>query len=49
MHNKKFNGYSVIYGKKAFDFAIYYLVILHYDLEHFPNKVASNALEDAPF
>ena len=31
--DKKYNGSSVIYGKKTFDFVICYLVILHSDLD----------------
>ena len=31
--DKTYNGSSVIYGKKAFNFAIYYLVILYYGLD----------------
>ena len=33
--DKKYNGSLVIYGKKAFDFVICYLVILYYDLDLF--------------
>ena len=45
---KKYNGSSVIYGKKAFDF-ISYLVILYYDLDLVLNYVASNGLKVASF
>ena len=31
--DKKYNGTSMIYGEKTFDFVICYLVILHYDLD----------------
>ena len=31
--DKKCNGFSVIYGKKTFDFVICYRVIFYYDLD----------------
>ena len=31
--DKKYNGSSVVYGNKSFDFVIRYLVILYYDLD----------------
>ena len=49
MHNKKFNGSSVIYGKKNSDYVICYLVILYYDLVLVLYQVVSNGLEVAPF
>ena len=45
--DKKYNGFSVIYGKKSFDFVICYLVILYYDLDRVLDQVASSDLEVA--
>ena len=35
--NTKYNGSSLIYGKKISDFVICYLVILYYVLDLVPN------------
>ena len=47
--NKKYNGSSVIYSKKTFDFVICCLVTLYYDLDLVLNQVVSNGLEVALF
>ena len=43
--DKKYNGSSVIYGKKTFDIVICYLVILYYNMSLVLNYVALNDLE----
>ena len=43
--DKKYNRSSLINGKTTFDFVIYYLVILYYDLHLVLNYVASNGLK----
>ena len=49
--DKKYNDSSIqwLMVKKSFDFAIYYLVALYYDLDLVLNEVASNDLEVASF
>ena len=47
--DETYNGSSVIYGKKAFDFLICYLAILYYDLDLALNQVVSNGLKVASF
>ena len=43
--DKRYNGSSVIYGKKIFDFVLCYLVILYYDLDLFKTKSFQRALK----